>query len=426
MRTARRRREEEPRPHGRDVPTEPTSARSPTARPGGPRSRRSRARSATHRRRSSSATTGGSPRRWRAKLSEAKRTERPDAPRLRLASGAREDRERPEVGCAAASSSRPARSSSGSTSAHVDSVVLLESPKGIARGLQRVGRSGHLVGETARGLLVPLFLDDLFEMRRDRGGDARGGGRGDAPARLPARRPRAAARRRGRRPRGRRPTRHAADLFALVRSACPYRALPRSLFLETLAMLSGKYPKERFAALAPKLVWDRATDRVTPLPGARLAALLDGGTIGDRGTFRAVLQDRQDRRRRAGRGVRPRDEGGRRLPPRFARVAGRRDRARPRRRRGRGRAARAADALLAGRGPRPHGEARRRGSAGSSGSSPNVSTTPRCPTSSPHVTERLRTRRPRSSAAVRREASESRGVASDLARRLRDVPERPR
>ncbi|MCL4810577.1 MAG: DEAD/DEAH box helicase, partial [Thermoanaerobaculia bacterium] len=41
---------------------------------------------------------------------------------------------------------------------HVDSVVLLESPKGVARGLQRVGRSGHLVGETARGLFVPLFL----------------------------------------------------------------------------------------------------------------------------------------------------------------------------------------------------------------------------------------------------------------------------
>ena len=58
-------------------------------------------------------------------------------------------------------------------------------------------------------------------------------------------------------------------------------------------MLSGKYPRERFAALAPKLVWDRATDRVTPLPGARLAALLDGGTIGDRGTFRAVLGDRK-------------------------------------------------------------------------------------------------------------------------------------
>jgi ATP-dependent Lhr-like helicase len=58
-------------------------------------------------------------------------------------------------------------------------------------------------------------------------------------------------------------------------------------------MLSGKYPRERFAALAPKLVWDRATDRVTPLPGARLAALLDGGTIGDRGTFRAVLPDRK-------------------------------------------------------------------------------------------------------------------------------------
>src|SRR5205085_2220062 len=45
----------------------------------------------------------------------------------------------------------------------VDAVVQVSSPKGIARALQRVGRSGHMVGETSRGRFVPLFLDDLFE-----------------------------------------------------------------------------------------------------------------------------------------------------------------------------------------------------------------------------------------------------------------------
>src|SRR5439155_3436186 len=83
----------------------------------------------------------------------------------------------------------------------------------------------------------------------------------------------------------------AGALYALVRRAEPYRALTRRLFDVTLAMLSGKYPKERFSDLAPKLVFDRATGRVAPLPSARLAAILDGGTIGDRGVFKAVLLD---------------------------------------------------------------------------------------------------------------------------------------
>ena len=242
---------------------------------------------------------------------------------------------------------------------HVDSVVLLESPKGIARGLQRVGRSGHLVGETARGLFVPLYLDDLFESAATAEAMREGAVEETRPPDFPldVLAQQLVAESVARAADGLAVT--AAELYALARKAYPYRALPRSLFLETLAMLSGKYPRERFAALAPKLVWDRATDRVTPLPGARLAALLDGGTIGDRGTFRAVLPRPEDRRRRARRGVRPRDEGGRRLPPRLAGLAGGRDRAQHRRRRGGARPARAADAVLEGRGARPDRRARR-------------------------------------------------------------------
>ncbi|HYN40421.1 MAG TPA: DEAD/DEAH box helicase [Thermoanaerobaculia bacterium] len=176
---------------------------------------------------------------------------------------------------------------------HVDSVVLLESPKGIARGLQRVGRSGHLVGETARGLFVPLYLDDLFESAATAEAMREGAVEETRPPDFPldVLAQQLVAESVARDADGLPVT--AAELYVLARKAWPYRALPRSLFLETLAMLSGKYPRERFAALAPKLVWDRATDRVAPLPGARLAALLDGGTIGDRGTFRAVLPDRK-------------------------------------------------------------------------------------------------------------------------------------
>ncbi len=281
---------------------------------------------------------------------------------------------------------------------HVDSVVLLESPKGIARGLQRVGRSGHLVGETARGLFVPLYLDDLFESAATAEAMREGAVEETRPPDFPldVLAQQLVAEAVARAADGLAVT--AAELFALARKAWPYRALPRSLFLETLAMLSGKYPRERFAALAPKLVWDRATDRVTPLPGARLAALLDGGTIGDRGTFRAVLPRPEDRRRRAGRGVRPRDEGGGRLPPRLAGVARDRDRTQHRRRRGGARPARAADALLAGRGARANGGSRRTDRPAEEVRRRASRRRPASTTFSPPATPRRRTRRRRSSA----------------------------
>jgi len=45
----------------------------------------------------------------------------------------------------------------------VDLVVLLGSPKGIARALQRVGRAGHQVGAISKGRLVVMDRDDLVE-----------------------------------------------------------------------------------------------------------------------------------------------------------------------------------------------------------------------------------------------------------------------
>ncbi len=45
----------------------------------------------------------------------------------------------------------------------IDRVVLLNSPKGVARGLQRVGRSGHSLEGTATGTFVPTVPADLIE-----------------------------------------------------------------------------------------------------------------------------------------------------------------------------------------------------------------------------------------------------------------------
>ena len=45
----------------------------------------------------------------------------------------------------------------------VDQVLQLQSPKRVAAGLQRVGRAGHSLEQTSRGVFVPTFRDDLME-----------------------------------------------------------------------------------------------------------------------------------------------------------------------------------------------------------------------------------------------------------------------
>ncbi len=45
----------------------------------------------------------------------------------------------------------------------IDLVVMVSAPKGVARALQRIGRSGHSMGETSRGLLVATNINDLAE-----------------------------------------------------------------------------------------------------------------------------------------------------------------------------------------------------------------------------------------------------------------------
>ena len=45
----------------------------------------------------------------------------------------------------------------------VDLVVQVESPGAVARGLQRIGRAGHQVGATSRGIFFPKFRGDLVQ-----------------------------------------------------------------------------------------------------------------------------------------------------------------------------------------------------------------------------------------------------------------------
>ncbi len=179
----------------------------------------------------------------------------------------------------------------------VDVVVQLQSPKSVARGLQRVGRSGHLVGQTSQGRIYATFREDLMEAAAI----ARGMLEGAVELTCTPQNPLDVL--------AQQIVAMVAmddwlvdDLFAVVLRAYPYHALPRSAFIAVLDMLTGKYfldmpsgVKGPAAALRPKIAWDRVNDRLTALPGSKLLALNNSGTIPDTGAYAVYLGDGKTR-----------------------------------------------------------------------------------------------------------------------------------
>jgi ATP-dependent Lhr-like helicase len=171
----------------------------------------------------------------------------------------------------------------------VDLVCQVESPGNVARGLQRVGRAGHLVGRASKGRLIPKTLGDLLEqavLAREMAA-----GRVEA-VRVPincldvlAQQVVAMT---------------AMDswdvpaLYALVRRAYPYRDLSPAAFEAVLEMVSGRYrwrgDAAPLAALQPRISWDRVHNRLLVLPGSRQLALVSGGTIPDTGQYGAYTR----------------------------------------------------------------------------------------------------------------------------------------
>ena len=230
----------------------------------------------------------------------------------------------------------------------VDLVLQVESPKSVSRGLQRIGRAGHNVGDTSKGRIFPKFRADLLEcavvVKLMREGKIE-------PTVVP-RNPldvlcqQIVAIAAGVESDGEAPV-LVDDLYGLVTKTYTYAELSRELLENVLDMLDGRYPSQEFGELRPRIVWDRVAGTIRPRKGARQLAVTNAGTIPDRGLYAVVLPD--------GRRVGELDEEmvyearpGPDVPARRVVVAHRGDPARPRRRLARpGRAGRRA--VLEGR-----------------------------------------------------------------------------
>ena len=162
----------------------------------------------------------------------------------------------------------------------VDQVLLVESPGSVARGLQRVGRAGHGVGETSRGVLFPKFKGDLLEatvvVQRMLAGEIEALETPSNCLDVLAQQLVAMCCDGPRSP---------AQLLELVRRARPYAELSARSLAAVLDMLSGRYPSTALADLRPRLRWDRKADLLSARPGAAMTSRMNAGTIPDRGAF---------------------------------------------------------------------------------------------------------------------------------------------
>ncbi|MEP6625368.1 MAG: DEAD/DEAH box helicase, partial [Acidimicrobiia bacterium] len=168
----------------------------------------------------------------------------------------------------------------------VDLVIQVESPGSVSRGLQRVGRAGHQVGEPSTGRIFPKYRGDLLEVavvvERMKSGAIESTRIVRNPLDVLAQ--------------------HVVamcavdewavnDLLALVRRTATFADLSDDAFTAVLDLLAGRYPSDEFAGLRPRLVWDRIAGTVRARDGAGRIAVTNGGTIPDRGLFGVFLPE---------------------------------------------------------------------------------------------------------------------------------------
>ena len=166
----------------------------------------------------------------------------------------------------------------------VDLTCLLGSPRSIATGLQRIGRSGHTLGAVPKGRLFPLTRDQLIEcaalVRAARRGEIDRIVMRVAPLDVLAQQIVAAC---------------AAEewdedqLFALCQRAAPYAEMKREDFDAVVDMLSEGIATRRGRA-GTRLHRDAVNRRLKGRRGARLTALTSGGAIPDNANYDVVLE----------------------------------------------------------------------------------------------------------------------------------------
>jgi len=177
----------------------------------------------------------------------------------------------------------------------VDLVIQIEAPPSIAAGIQRIGRAGHQVGAASSGIIFPKYRGDLLASSAA----AERMVRGEVEETYYPRNPLDVLAQQIVAMVALEPM-PVDELYRIARQAAPFAQLPRASFEGVLDLLAGRYPSHEFSELRPRLNWDRLAGEVAPRKGTQRLAILNAGTIPDRGTYGVFLASDEGRNSRVG------------------------------------------------------------------------------------------------------------------------------
>ncbi len=196
----------------------------------------------------------------------------------------------------------------------VDLVIQIEAPPSVASAMQRIGRAGHQVGAASEGVIFPKYRADLVACAAVTEAMHEGLVESTRYLRNPldvlaqqivaivAQPP----------PLSKLSTAErkqlpsapfeigVGEVFRLIRGAAGFSSLTRTAFTGVLDLLAGRYPSDEFADLRPRITWDRTRDTLTPREGVKMLAILNGGTIPDRGLYGVFLSGTEGKAVRVG------------------------------------------------------------------------------------------------------------------------------
>ncbi|WP_419804475.1 Lhr family helicase [Terriglobus sp.] len=199
----------------------------------------------------------------------------------------------------------------------VDLVIQIEAPPSVASGMQRIGRAGHQVGAPSKGIIFPKYRADLIACaavtRAMHEGhvestrflrnalDVLAQQMVAIIAQPPLDEEHAARRiQKYRSDEDESPGISYDQLLGIIRSCAGYAGISIAVFEGVLDMLAGRYPSDEFGELRPRVTWDRQRGWLTPRQGVKKIAILNGGTIPDRGLYGVFLSGERSKPIRVG------------------------------------------------------------------------------------------------------------------------------
>jgi ATP-dependent Lhr-like helicase len=172
----------------------------------------------------------------------------------------------------------------------LDEVILVQTPFSISSSLQRLGRTGHGVGETSKGRLYPVHGMDFLTAAVMASCMREAAIEPIHPVECPL------------------------DilaqiivsmtvseqwdkdaLFAFIKCCYPFRNLSAGQYELVLEMLAGRYAESRLKELSPRISIDRIDNTIQAKSGASYLLYTSGGTIPDRGYFELRVRDSRAR-----------------------------------------------------------------------------------------------------------------------------------